>query len=172
MQPDEESFEAFVNARWPALVATAFLVTADRGIAEDCVQEALARMHRRWRALVRDGNPEAYARRSAINAALSWRRRRRIAEVPLPQAGDPAAPTAGHGLDEDLVAALRALPPRMRAVVVLRYVEDRSEVETADLLGCSVGNVKSAAHRGLAKLRDHVQALSVNALAGRGEGRP
>ncbi len=169
---DDEGFEAFVTARWGPLVATAYLVTADRGIAEDCVQEALTRVHRRWRAVAKDGNPEAYARRAALNAALSWRRRRRIAEVPLAQGNDgPAVSDGGERLDDDLLAGLGALPPRMRAVVVLRYVEDRSEAETADLLGCSVGNVKSARSRGLARLREHIRNRSDSSLTGRGERR-
>ncbi len=172
MGDDDESFETFVDARWGSLVATAFLVTGDRGIAEDCVQEALTRVHRRWHGLRREGNPEAYARRAAVNAALSWRRRRRIAEVPLVHAGEvPAQGGHGEALDVDLLTALRALPPRMRAVVVLRYVEDRSEAETADVLGCSVGNVKSAAHGGLARLRQHVRPLPGGALAAECGGR-
>lgn len=85
----DAGFHAFVTARWGALVATAYLVTGDRGIAEDCVQESLTRVHRHWRRLAADGAPEAYARRAAINAALSWRRRRREREVPLADAGDP-----------------------------------------------------------------------------------
>ncbi|MGI8694572.1 MAG: SigE family RNA polymerase sigma factor [Geodermatophilaceae bacterium] len=168
----DDGFRDFVESRWGTLVATAYLVTADRGVAEDCVQEALARVHRRWRALQREGDPEAYARRSVINAALSWRRRRRVAEVPLPSAGDPPAPAdASARLDAELMRALRALPPRMRAVVVLRYVEDRSEVETADLLGCSVGTVKSTGHRGLARLRQYLESLPT-ALGAADGGRP
>src|SRR5215213_1850198 len=88
----EREFRDFVNARWGSLVGTAYLVTADRGVAEDCVQEALARVHRRWRVLQEDGEPVAYARRAVLNAALSWRRRRRIAEVPLDAGINPAAP--------------------------------------------------------------------------------
>ena len=151
---DEGDFRAFVAARWPALVATAYVVTGDRGIAEDCVQEALARVHRRWRRLAADGDPAAYARRAVVNAALSWRRRRRIAEVPLDGVADPAAPDAvSASVDPQLLAALRSLPPRMRAVVALRFLEDRSEAETAQLLGCSAGTVKSQTSKAIAKLR-------------------
>ena len=153
---DDDGFRAFVNARWPALVSTAYLVTADRGVAEDCVQEALARVHRRWGRLRDGGSPSSYAHRAVVNAALSWRRRRRVAEVPLTPGFDrPASgPAPGDGVDPELVAALRSLPPRMRAAVVLRYLEDLSEAETAAVLGCSVGTVKSAAHRGVARLRE------------------
>ncbi len=152
---DDEGFEAYVAGRWSALVGTAFLVTGDRGLAEDCVQEALSRVHGRWRRLREGGGVDAYVRRCVVNAALSWRRRRRLQEVPLDVGrhevaadGTPCAP-----LDRDLLAALRSLPPRMRAVVVLRHLEDCSEAETARLLGCSTGTVKSAASRGLGRLR-------------------
>ena len=153
------TFDAFVAARWGSLVRTAYLVTADRGTAEDCVQEALAKVHRHWRRVEQGGAAEAYARKAVLNAALSLKRRRRVREVPLDDAGPGSGATRGGadsrtGLDVDLLAALRALPPRMRAVVVLRIVEDQSEAETARLLGCSVGTVKSTTSRGLARLRE------------------
>lgn len=170
MDTDDGGFRGFVETRWHCLVATAYLVTADRGLAENCVQEALARVHHRWRSLERNGNPEAYARRAVINAALSWRRRRRVVEVPLLTAADPPAPAEpSTRLDAELIRALRTLPPRMRAVVVLRYVEDRSEAETAEALGCSIGAVKSAGHRGLARLRQHLAPAAVKTAEG---GRP
>ena len=166
----EREFRDFVNARWPSLVGTAYLVTADRGVAEDCVQEALARVHRRWRVLREDGEPVAYARRAVLNAALSWRRRRRIAEVPLDASVDPAAPEdPAWAVDPELMAALRSLPPRMRAAVVLRFLEDHSEAETAALLGCSVGTVKSATSRGIARLREVLERDGESVRVG---GRP
>jgi len=157
---DEGDFRAFVVARWPALVGTAYLITTDRGIAEDCVQEALTAVHRRW-PKVRDGNPAAYAHRAVVNASLSWRRRRRIREVPLlagvepgrRSAYDELGPLGVEAFDGRLLAALRSLPPRMRAAVTLRYLEDRSEAETAQLLGISLGALKSTTSRGIAKLR-------------------
>lgn len=153
MDDDDESFRRFITARWPALVHSAYLITVDRQIAEDCVQEALTRVHRRWHRLGED-NPEPYVRKAVVNAALSWQRRRRIREVPLESAPAPATCEQPDVLeDERLIAALRSLPPLMRAAVVLRYLEDRSEAETAQLLGCSVGTVKSAGSRGVAKLR-------------------
>jgi RNA polymerase sigma-70 factor (sigma-E family) len=161
---DEDDFREFVTLRWPSLVSTAYLITTDRGIAEDCVQEALTRVHRRWGRLRREGQPAAYARQAVVNAALSWRRRRRIREVPLNPAEDtrhPAAESVNQHLDsvdEALLAALRSLPPRMRATVTLRYLEDRSEAETAGMLGCSVGTVKSSASRGIARLRSALDA--------------
>lgn len=129
------------------------------------MQEALTSLHRHWRRFGAHDNREAYARRAVINAALSWRRRRRVTEVPLDVAGDPAAcGEVSRELDSDLVRALRALPPRMRAAVVLRYVEDRSEAETAELLSCSVGTVKSSCHRGLVRVRQHLADTSIAAL--------
>jgi RNA polymerase sigma-70 factor (sigma-E family) len=159
MDDDEADFRVFVTARWPGLVATAYLITTDRGTAEDCVQEALTRVHRRWSRLRRDGNPDGYTHRAVVNAALSWRRKRRIREVPLSpveESGPAATASVDQNLsdaDADLIAALRSLPPLMRAAVALRYLEDRSEAETARLLGCSVGTVKSSASRGVARLR-------------------
>jgi RNA polymerase sigma-70 factor (sigma-E family) len=154
MNEAEEDFRQFVISRWSSLVGVAFLVTTDRGAAEDCVQEALARVHRRWERLTRDGAPEAYVMRSVINAALSWRRRRRVAEVPLDSTLDPAVYDVDpDGPDPALVRALRSLPPRMRAVIVLRFIEDCSEATTAAILGCSVGTVKSTSSRALARLR-------------------
>jgi RNA polymerase sigma-70 factor (sigma-E family) len=151
---DETAFREFVTTAWSALVTTAYFVTGDRGTAEDCVQEALVRTHRRW-SRIRHESPHGYVRRAVLNAALSWRRRVRAREVPFTAAHDRAGP--GEAVQElpgdDLLEALLALPPRMRAVVVLRYLEDRTEAETAQLLGCSAGTVKSTAHHGLARLR-------------------
>jgi RNA polymerase sigma-70 factor (sigma-E family) len=155
LRPDpDDDFDSFVTRRWVPLVATAYLVTGDRGIAEDCVQEALVRMHRRW-GRIQPAGRVAYAHRAAVNAGLSWRRRRRTAEVSF----DAARHDVGHraddpvGVDPRLLAALRTLAPRTRAVVVLRFMEDRSEAQTAEILGCSVGTVKSLASRGVARLR-------------------
>jgi len=159
MDDDEANFHEFVAARWSALVSTAYLITTDQQIAEDCVQEALTRVHRRWRQLRKDGSPAAYAHRAAVNAALSWRRRRRVREVPLTPETQRTYPAGEHisqnlgGADPRLLAALRSLPPHMRAAVALRYLEDRSEAETANLLGCSVGTVKSSTSRGMTRLR-------------------
>jgi RNA polymerase sigma-70 factor (sigma-E family) len=153
MEDDEAAFRQYVTERWPALVQSAYLITVDRGIAEDCVQEALARVHQRWHHVQGD-NPEPYIRRAVVNAALSWRRKRRIREVPLDSAPAPRArESESEQPSERLIAALRSLPPLMRAAVALRYLEDCSEAETARLIGCSVGTVKSASSRGVAKLR-------------------
>jgi RNA polymerase sigma-70 factor (sigma-E family) len=164
---DDDSFAGFVAARWTALVTTAYLVTADRGIAEDCVQDALVRLHRRWGRVQPQGRV-AYANKAVVNAALSWRRRRRLTEVPLHDRDHDRAVALpdDDDLDPRLLAALWSLPPRTRAAVVLRFLEDRSEVETADLLGCSVGTVKAAASRGLARLRDELSDHDIERIRG------
>jgi RNA polymerase sigma-70 factor (sigma-E family) len=147
-------FATFVEARWPALVRYAFALTGDRGHAEDVVQQALERCWRRWRSVRPDGC-EAYVRTTVARLVISRWRARRVTETQLggtdrPVAGDPAE---SYALRDALWRALGELPPRMRAVVVLRFVEDLSEAQTAELLGCSIGSVKSHASRGVARLR-------------------
>lgn len=151
----DEAFAEFVRHRRGHLLAVATTLAAgDRHLAEDLVQTVLVRMYLRWPRLARVENVDAYARRALVNALIDQRRtpaaarERTDAEVPE----HPAAPTAA--LDEDLLDALRLLPPRMRAVVVLRHVHDISVQECAQALGCSEGNVKSQTARGLAKLRE------------------
>ncbi|RCG29102.1 SigE family RNA polymerase sigma factor [Sphaerisporangium album] len=153
----EEQFRDFVTARWRALLRTTYLLTGDHGRAEDLLQVALVRAHRRWSRI---DDPELYVRRIVINLNHSWWRRRRIAEhltdappetVPRSVDGDPQA---GYDLRDELWTAVRTLPPRMRAVLVLRYFEDLPEAEVARVLGCSLGTVKSQSSRGLVRLRD------------------
>jgi len=124
------------------------------------------RMHRRWRGIERSDAPEVYARRVLVNlAAAWWRSRLRHRWVPLADLPHPAAPdTSDRVSDRDaLWHAVMTLPPRTRAVLVLRYFEDFSEVETARALDCSVGSVKSQASRGLARLREVMSIdLSLN----------
>ena len=153
-----DDFRAFVDQHWAPLVRTAYLLTGDRGHAEDLVQSALEKTHRRWSRVSRMDAPVAYVRRAMVNTATSWRRRRRVSEVPLlltdSPAGDPYAPVDSR---QQVLAALRTLPPRTRAVLVLRYFADLSEAEAAAALGCSVGSVKSQASRGLARLREQIE---------------
>jgi len=155
---DEVEFERFVALSGRSLLRTAWLLTGDRGHAQDIVQTALERTARRWSRL--DGAPEAYARVCVINLATDrWRRRRsRVAEAPLQDLGERAGVhldnVAPAELRGDLLAALRQLPRRQRAVLVLRYFADLDEADTARTLGVSVGTVKSSASRGLARLRD------------------
>jgi RNA polymerase sigma-70 factor (sigma-E family) len=141
------------------------LVGGDRGQGEDLLQEVLERVYRRWDRI--DGPPEAYARRALAHAAINrWRsRRRRPPELPLlpdhpgPVTGDDAAAV---DLRDALVRALLTLPPRQRAVLVLRYFDDLPEDEVARALGCSVGTVKSQASRALTRLRDRSGALEIS----------
>ncbi|GAA1503344.1 SigE family RNA polymerase sigma factor [Dactylosporangium maewongense] len=160
MEPDEHDFEAFYRARTPALLRTAYLLTGDRHLAEDLVQDALARTHRAWRRLRDGGNPEAYARQVMYHLQVSRWRRRRVPESlfgDLPERRDgrdhATDATSRLALRLALRQALLTLPARQRAAVVLRYFEDRSEAEAAELLGCRVGTLKSHLARGLAALR-------------------
>ena len=154
---DRTQFEEFMASRWPGLVRLAFGLTGDRWLAEDLAQTALASAYAAWWRVRRADDPDAYVRRILINASKSRFRRRRISEQPsgpddLP---DPevADPTTEVGERSALLTALAELPPRQRAVVVLRYVEDMTDAQVGALLGCSAGTVRSQATRALAKLR-------------------
>ena len=150
---DEAEFDAFVVARSPGLLRTAYLLTGDRHGAEDLLQTALAKAWFAWRRI--EWEPEAYVRRIMATTSASWWRRRWTGETPTSELPETDAPPESELSAErhDLWLALRRLPPRQRAVVVLRYLEDRSEAETAQLLACSPGTVKSQAAKALAKLR-------------------
>ncbi|GAA0575654.1 SigE family RNA polymerase sigma factor [Paractinoplanes ferrugineus] len=159
-------FRAFVERQWAPLVRTAFLLTGDRGHAEDLVQAALEKTHRRWDQVSTMDAPLAYVRKAMVNTATSWRRRRRFSEVPLVAGDGPVNDPYGRvDQRQQVLTALRRLPPRMRAVLVLRYFEDLSEADVADALGCSVGSVKSQASRGLQRLRTDLTETSI-VLAG------
>jgi RNA polymerase sigma-70 factor (sigma-E family) len=151
---DEAAFEAFVAARSDELLRTALLLTRDRGHAEDVLQTALVKAYRRWSRIDGD-DPYPYVRRILVTTAASWWRRRSTQEIVELPARDPAGPddTDAVADRERMAAALAELPPRMRAVLVLRYAEDLSEAATAEALGCSVQTVKSQTSRGLARLR-------------------
>jgi RNA polymerase sigma-70 factor (sigma-E family) len=149
--------DTFLADRGTALLRTAVLLAGSKEAGEDLLQIALERALRRWPRL--DGNPEGYLRRTLYHLAVdSWRWRSRHPEVGLPSdvALDGHDLAAGVELREALVQALAALPARQRAVLVLRYFEQLTEVEIADTLGCSAGAVKSAAARGLQRLRQAV----------------
>ncbi len=157
---DEAAFDEFLAARSTALLRTAVLVCgASAHDAEDLAQGALEKVYRHW-PRIRHDNPEAYARRVVVNAAISRSRRRKVVqEIAFARPPETAAPQSDLDLRDTLVEELRRLPARMRAVVVLRYWDDLSEIETAALLGCSVGTVKSQAARGLARMRARIGAL-------------
>jgi RNA polymerase sigma-70 factor (sigma-E family) len=154
MAPERVDFDEFVAARSGRLLRTAYLLTRDRDLAEDLLQTALTRAWFGWSRI--NGEPEPYVRKVLVNTYASWWRRKWRGEEPtetLPDGpsghGTADGPETGH----DLWTALGRLPRRQRAVVVLRYFEDLSEAETARLLDCSVGTVKSQASKALAKLR-------------------
>ena len=150
---DEAEFDAFVVACSPGLLRTAYLLIGDEHRAEDLLQTALAKAWFAWRRI--EWEPEAYVRRIMATTSASWWRRRWAGETPTAELPEVEVPATSEAEVErnDLWLALRQLPPRQRAVVVLRYLEDRSENETAQLLNCSPGTVKSQAAKALAKLR-------------------
>ncbi|GAB4004651.1 SigE family RNA polymerase sigma factor [Nocardioides ultimimeridianus] len=149
----EDEYEAFVRDHRGELLATALHLTGDPHLAEDLVQTALVRLYVAW-GRVRRMNVGGYARRTLVNCFIDHRRRPWVRrEHNADTVPDRPAVASAAPVDADLVAALLALPPRMRAVVVLRHVEDRSVEEVAEVLGCSTGNVKSQTARALDKLR-------------------
>lgn len=155
---DRGSFDDFVATRSTRLLRTAYLLTHDRALAEDLVQTSLAKAWFAWARI--EGQPDAYVRRVMVNTYSSWWRRRwngeeATAELPERGVGSGHRPADDVGVDDrtDLWRALARLPRRQRAVVVLRFYEDLSEAETAEVMQCSVGTVKSQASRALAKLR-------------------
>jgi RNA polymerase sigma-70 factor (sigma-E family) len=152
-----EEFREYVAGRSPALLRTAYLLTGQRGDAEDLVQTALAKTFLAWDRIRDRESLDGYVRRVMVNTRTSWWRRRKVEEYPtdtLPERRDDRDATDDLALHDALWRALAELPKRQRAMVVLRYYEDLSEAETADVLGVSVGTVKSTTSRALVKLRD------------------
>ncbi len=149
---DTAEFDRFVVARSQALLRTAYLLVRDEALAEDLLQTALTKAWFAWGRI--EGEPERYVRRILVNTSASWWRRRWHRERPTADLPERRRRTARDASgDQDLWDAVGRLPARQRAVVVLRYLEDRTEAETADLMGCSVGTVKSQCSKALAKLR-------------------
>jgi RNA polymerase sigma-70 factor (sigma-E family) len=166
---EDPEFETFVRARSAVLLRTAYLLSGDRGHAEDLLQTALLRTVRHWR-LARSA-PEAYVRRVLVNLCRdSWRRASaRPRELPLVlPAAEAIRPVSGPadrvGQRSELIAALARLPSAQRAVIVLRFVEDLSVAQTAQLLGLSDGTVKSYTSRAVTTMRaaltDHDQEVT------------
>jgi RNA polymerase sigma-70 factor (sigma-E family) len=168
---DRDGFEEFVAARRPALLRTAYLLTGQRQDAEDLVQVALAKVVPHWRRIA--ARPEPYVRQVLARESVTRWRRRRWRETATDLL--PERDADGPDLDqrEALRRAVGALPPRQRAVVVLRYYEDLTEKETASVLGVTVGTVKSQARDGLANLRRLVPDLDRDGdLTAVAAGRP
>jgi RNA polymerase sigma-70 factor (sigma-E family) len=152
----DSEFDDFVKESSNSLLRTAYLLVGDRGHAEDLLQTALLRTARRWGAA--QTNPSAYARRVLVNLAKdSWRNySRRPAETVLDDLVAHPDDDGAHArflLRQTLLRAVATLPPRQRAVLVLRFFDDLSVDETAAALACSVGTVKSQTHHALARLR-------------------
>jgi RNA polymerase sigma-70 factor (sigma-E family) len=147
--------EEYVAARGPALLRTAYLLCGDRYLAEDLVQEVLARLHRQWRRLDVE-HLDAYARAAVVRQFLSWRRRRAGNEL-LIAPGRETGAWSGHAdahAERDAVwAELAGLPRQQRAVLVLRYYEDLPDSRIAELIGCAPATVRAHAARALATLR-------------------
>lgn len=150
----DEEFTRYVTARMPWLRRVAFLLCQDWHRADDLVQTAITRLYVHWRRASAADNVDGYARTVLVRVFLAeqrggWRQRVRLVE----RTPDEAVPPADHATDVDLRAALAALAPRQRAAVVLRYYCDMSVEQTADVLNCSTGTVKSQTARGLDALR-------------------
>jgi RNA polymerase sigma-70 factor (sigma-E family) len=165
MDAREADYAQFVRTRTHALLRSAYLLTGDQHLAEDLVQEALARTHRAWLRLEKPENAEAYARKVMYHAQVSFWRRPRVAEV-LPGEVDPDV----SGTDDPAEAAVQRLilrrallqlSAKQRAVIVLRYFEDHTEAEAAQVLGVSVSTVKTQTGRALDRLRALLPDLRV-----------
>jgi len=158
----QQDFAEFAAARSRQLIRLAYVLTGDQHAAEDLLQNALVKAAAHWGRI--HTAPEAYVRRIMYREQVNWlrlRARRRetaMAQVPELSAGDEAG-----SVDARLAlwAALRALPPRRRAVLVLRYLEDLPESQVAEILGCSVGTVRSQSHRAVAQLRLALPSLGL-----------
>jgi RNA polymerase sigma-70 factor (sigma-E family) len=170
-----EDFEAWAQARAAGLARSALLLAGDVHLAEDLVQETLVRVAQHWSRLIRHGVPDAYAHRVLHNLATdAWRRRqRRPLEVDLADSRHSSAAEQGAGevssTDRRLLMreALDRLTPKQRAVLVLRYYEDFTEIQAAGVLGCSPNTVKSQTRQALSRLRQLAPDLLVEF-----EGRP
>ncbi|WP_035740994.1 SigE family RNA polymerase sigma factor [Parafrankia elaeagni] len=155
---DDGGFTAYFASRAAGLLRFAYLLTGDSAEAEDLTQTTLTRVFAVWPRVRGHDRPDAYARRVMVNANARRFRRRQVRQVLVELPPERTASSPQLAAVEDragLAAALAALPPRQRAVVVLRYCEDLPEAEVAALMRCSVGTVKSQAVKGLAKLRIH-----------------
>jgi RNA polymerase sigma-70 factor (sigma-E family) len=166
----DEEFRAFVRERRADLLRTAILLTAgDRHLAEDLTQTTLAALYVKWPIFQQARNRAGYVRRCLVNALIDekrrpWRRERTVDEIPDSLIPDRYLPFDDVQTDlrtDALYGALRALPPRMRAVLVLRYFHELSVEETAEALSCSTGTVKSQSKRAIDKLR-HVMSVELS----------
>lgn len=155
--PEPPDFADFVRHQSTPMLRSAWLLTGgDWALAEDLVQTALGETWRHWDRVALMDAPGAYAHKAMVNTFLSWRRRRWTREIATAEFPEHVSHTGGFrrvDMRDSLRRALGELTARQRAVVMLRYFEDRSEAETAEIMGCSAGTVKSQASRALARLR-------------------
>ena len=154
---EPEGFHDFVVGRSGSLLRFAWVLTGDWHAAEDLVQGALVRTWPRWSSIRRHDDPEVYVRRVIVNSRTSWLRRRSSAEIPAaetPERHTDADAYAAADARECLHRVLMRLPPRQRAVIALRFLDDLTEGQVATILGCSVGTVKSQAAKAIVKLRE------------------
>lgn len=158
MARGRDDFEAFVSARYAALLRTAYLLTGDHHDAEDLLQQTLVKAVAAWARI--DGDPEPYVRTILVRQNVSRWRARRWRELPTQAPPDVAA--TDQDTDDRLALrhALGVLAPRQRAVIVLRYYEDLTESQTADALGIAVGTVKSQTRDALRRLRETLPELA------------
>jgi RNA polymerase sigma-70 factor (sigma-E family) len=161
------SFEEYVSARGPTLLRFAYVLSGDHHLAEDLVQEVLARLHPRWRRMDDVEQPDAYVRRAIVRQYVSWWRRRSNRERPGPVPERPA-PEHDHGAERDeMWRLLAALPRTQRAVLVLRFYEELPDDEIAAVLGCARATVRVHASRGLARLRGLLRTPTKTSLGGK-----
>jgi RNA polymerase sigma-70 factor (sigma-E family) len=155
MGRDVSEFSDFVVARCRAMLRTAYLLTGDHGHAEDLVQTTLAKCFVAWPRLRARKAADAYVRKAMLNTYLSWRRKKSWHEIAsdAPPDREGADSTEGLAQRSDVMAALAGLPPRQRAVVVLRFYEDLGVDQVADQMGCSAGSIKRQTSVALSKLR-------------------
>jgi RNA polymerase sigma-70 factor (sigma-E family) len=155
IQQSNGEFREYVAARGGALLRMAYLLTGNRSDAEDLLQAALAKTYLAWARINDRAALDGYVRRAMVNTQISWWRRRKIEEYPTDQVPELVVQDPANDRDtrDALWRALSRLPKRQRAALVLRFYEDLPEAEIADLLGISLGTVKSTVSRAVAKLR-------------------
>jgi RNA polymerase sigma-70 factor (sigma-E family) len=154
---DRDEFAAFVESSCRGLLRSAWLLAGDWPPAEDLVQSALAATWRRWREVGPVEYPEAYVRRVMITTYMRWNKRRRRGEIAVARLPDHAAREDAYArveAHEAVRSALAVLPPKQRAVIVLRYFADLTEAQTAAAMNCAIGTVKSQSAKALARLHD------------------
>ena len=158
---DRQAFDSLVEARATSLLRTAYLLTGDWGQAEDLLQTALVKTWFRWDRVRDKDAAEAYVRQVMARTYATWWRRRWRGEVATGELPELPGRDAYADVDQRhaLRRALAELPPRQRAIVVLRFYEDLTEAQVAALLGCSLGTVKSTASRALVRLRGLVEGV-------------